>query len=222
MGKSIRTIAAILAATLAIFTLNARGHDGDVGDEGLGFENQPSTEFDDSSSESDVPQGIIQDGNTFFTSFENLPGSDGDPPADVTNFFVGDVFFFNNNADVGAAATRGFPPGYRTGGFVFLTSNGVSTLFVASNRPNKISFWAKDIVELDPFVQGFLLVTYQNYKTDFFLVDSVFTRFDLRNVARIDVVTTGITNIDDFSYTSQPKKKKRRGRRERRGGRRGR
>lgn len=144
------------------------------------------------------PDGIVTSGVRAFTSFENFD-EDGD---DVSDFFVGDVFFTvgDGGAAVAAAATRAFPPGYRSGEFVWLTALGTSTLLVDSDGPNHISFWAKDVAELFPDVIGLLFVTYQDGSVDVLDVPETYTRFNLRNVSSIDVVTTGITNLDDFSY----------------------
>lgn len=142
------------------------------------------------------PSGILERGATTFTSFENF-SEDG---SDVSDFFVGDVFFTNVDAVVGAAGTRAFPPGYRSGEFVWLTALGTSTLIVDSDAGNIITFWAKDVAELFPDVDGVLVVTYQDGFVDVLSVPEVYTRFNLLNVASIDVITDGITNLDDFSY----------------------
>lgn len=153
-----------------------------------------------------APDGIIRRGNTTFTSFENLRGSQPDR-SDVTNFRVGDVLFGNKNAAVAAAATRGFKPGYRSGDFVFITAGGTSVLTVSSRR-NKISFWAKDIAELNPNVDGKLKVYFRNGVQRTISVPQKFTRFNFKDVSQILVITNGITNIDDFTYIKIPGKRR--------------
>lgn len=144
----------------------------------------------------DPPDGVVQSGRRTFTSFEffNADGSD------ATDIEVGDVFFTNDDAAVAAAATRGVPEGYRTGCFVWLTAFGTSTIIVDSDQPNRLSFWAKDIAEVVPDTDGMLFVTYQDGTMEALDVPERFARFTLKNVAMIEVMTNGITNIDDFSY----------------------
>ena len=45
-----------------------------------------------------------------------------------------------------------------------------------------------------------LFVTYQDGSVEVLDVPEKYTRFNLKNVSSIDVMTTGITNLDDFSY----------------------
>jgi hypothetical protein len=144
----------------------------------------------------DPPDGVVQTGRRTFTSFEFF----NDDGSDATDIEVGDVFFTNDDAVVAAAATRGVPEGYRRGCFVWLTAFGTSTIIVDSDQSNHISFWAKDIAEVVPDTDGMLLVTYQDGTMEVFDVPERFARFTLKNVAMIEVMTNGITNIDDFSY----------------------
>lgn len=150
------------------------------------------------------PNGAITNGRTTFTSFEffNQNGSDATP------IQVGDVTFSNVNAAVGAAATRGVPAGYRSGCFVWLTAFGQSKLVVNRQGRNSMQFWIKNITEAVPNTAGTLLVRYQDGSTQSIQVrngpKNRFNKVILRNVARIDIITNGITNIDDFRYTQLP------------------
>lgn len=151
------------------------------------------------------PNGAVTNGRTTFTSFEFF-NSDG---SDATPIQVGpDVTFQNVNAAVGAAATRGVPAGYRSGCFVWLTAFGQSSLVVNREGRNQVHFWVKNITEAVPASAGRLLVTFQDGSQKNIRVrnkaQNRFSKVILKDVARIDIITNGITNIDDFRYTRLP------------------
>lgn len=152
------------------------------------------------------PLGVVERGNSVFTSFEPLSM---DNVMDTTPFQAGPVLFENVDAAVGAAATRGVPEAYRTGCFVWLSALGTTRITFPLER-NTVQFWAKNVTEVIPDSAGVLLVTYIDGSLDFIEVQNKgkknrFRKYVLKDVAQIDVMTNGITNIDDFMYTGKGK-----------------
>lgn len=145
----------------------------------------------------------VVDKATFATSFEDLNG-DG---TDAVDFAIGDGGDNQALFSGGAAGTRQFPPGYNTGAFAFITVGQSQIDF--TTPANNVKFFAKDVAELNPNVVGkitFVGLSGNRVDVD---VPEAFASIDSADFIQEPVVQviidnggTGVTNIDDFEFTT--------------------